>query len=179
MNDIVNRERKERWDELDVLKGIGIILVLFGHLPINNEMHILIYSFHMPLFFFCSGIFFKRRTLKENMIKDIRTILIPYLFFAFVLILTLMMLSVKHTYDPISSLNQLNLSIFDRQCYPLYHTIWFLVCMFFVKEMFNAFCKSQIQGLFIGGGNYCFHPAKKWHSSTVFYRYCFRYDVVL
>ena len=47
----------KRLAHIDLLKGIGIILVLLGHLPINGIMHMLIYSFHMPLFFFCSGFF--------------------------------------------------------------------------------------------------------------------------
>ena len=53
---------KERYKELDLMKGIGIILVYFGHsfnLKPGNIMANYfitdlynIYSFHMPLFFF-------------------------------------------------------------------------------------------------------------------------------
>lgn len=40
---------KNRNETIDIMKGIGIILVMLGHqnLPINT----LIYSFHMPLYF--------------------------------------------------------------------------------------------------------------------------------
>ena len=44
-----------RIDSLDILKGIGIILVVVGHM-IGNQLYIRpwIYAFHMPLFFMVS-----------------------------------------------------------------------------------------------------------------------------
>ena len=52
----------KRVDYIDIAKGIGIILVVMGHNDfelISPFVHKLIYSFHMPMFFFMSGIFFK------------------------------------------------------------------------------------------------------------------------
>lgn len=45
-----------RIDSLDILKGIGIIRVVVGHM-IGNQLYIRpwIYAFHMPLFFMVSG----------------------------------------------------------------------------------------------------------------------------
>lgn len=51
-----------RNDNLDVLKGLGILLVVIGHseyvLRGKGELFNLIYSVHMPLFFLISGVFF-------------------------------------------------------------------------------------------------------------------------
>jgi len=48
---------------LDIAKGIGIILVVLGHnwfvLNAKGEMYRIIFSFHIPLFLFISGIFLK------------------------------------------------------------------------------------------------------------------------
>ena len=47
---------------VDIAKGIGIVLVVMGHNDfalISPFAHKLIYSFHMPMFFFMSGMFFK------------------------------------------------------------------------------------------------------------------------
>lgn len=47
---------------IDIAKGIGITLVVMGHNDfslISPFAHKLIYSFHMPMFFFMSGMFFK------------------------------------------------------------------------------------------------------------------------
>ena len=46
-----------RIDFIDNMKALGILLVIIGHLPflLIDSLVILIYSFHMPLFFFISG----------------------------------------------------------------------------------------------------------------------------
>lgn len=51
--------KKTRFTEIDILKGIGIIFVIMGHMGspeyLGNSIVPYIYSFHMPLFFLCSG----------------------------------------------------------------------------------------------------------------------------
>ena len=52
----------KRVEYIDIAKGIGIVLVVMGHNDfalISPFAHKLIYSFHMPMFFFLSGMFFK------------------------------------------------------------------------------------------------------------------------
>ena len=71
---------KKRDKSIDIAKGIGIILVVYGHMncPIKNE----IYLFHMPLFFFLSGYFFSAKdTIKPFLKKKIKAILFPAIFF--------------------------------------------------------------------------------------------------
>ena len=55
---------------VDTLKGIGIILMIVAHTygP-NNIIWDLIFSFHMPLFFIVSGLFFKERSVKDTIWK--------------------------------------------------------------------------------------------------------------
>lgn len=48
-------KQAERLPWLDVLKGIGIILVAIGHIYHNQVIFNWLYSFHMPLFFFAAG----------------------------------------------------------------------------------------------------------------------------
>jgi fucose 4-O-acetylase-like acetyltransferase len=79
---------------VDTAKGLGIILVVFGHVlrgllnnnimtrtPIAQFVDAWIYTFHMPLFFFLSGLFLFRSTRKpwkEFTSDKIRTIAYPY-----------------------------------------------------------------------------------------------------
>src|SRR6266542_249866 len=52
----------KRVEYVDIAKGIGIVLVVMGNndfVLISVFAHKLIYSFHMPMFFFMSGMFFK------------------------------------------------------------------------------------------------------------------------
>ncbi|MFT5996544.1 MAG: fucose 4-O-acetylase-like acetyltransferase [Glaciecola sp.] len=86
----------DRTDWVDYTKGIGIILVVYGHvargvfnagIPMPEPAYLLIdsviYSFHMPLFFFLSGLFFfqslNRRGNKAVIFSKFDTILYPYL----------------------------------------------------------------------------------------------------
>jgi len=52
---------KARNSTLDIAKGLGILLVIFGHNDVvtgeKGELFKIIFSFHVPLFFFLSGVF--------------------------------------------------------------------------------------------------------------------------
>ena len=50
---------------LDILKGIGIILMVVAHSGAPDWLHDYIYTFHMPLFFIASGWFFSERNLGD------------------------------------------------------------------------------------------------------------------
>lgn len=57
-------EMNYRDTTVDIAKGLGIFLVVLGHVPIPMWLCTPIYLFHMPLFFFLSGMFFiPRRSL--------------------------------------------------------------------------------------------------------------------
>lgn len=70
--------------QIDVARGIGIILVVLGHnwLLINNypALKQAIYLFHVPLFFFLSGLVFKpQENTKLLAFKRANALLKPYL----------------------------------------------------------------------------------------------------
>lgn len=50
---------KQRNATIDVLRGFAIILVVIGHAGVLQNVRDVIYFFHMPLFFFISGLFFR------------------------------------------------------------------------------------------------------------------------
>lgn len=56
---MTNFIKKERDKSIDIARGLAIILVVVGHSGINQYFWNLIYFFHMPLFFFISGCFFR------------------------------------------------------------------------------------------------------------------------
>ncbi|HDZ1501741.1 TPA: acyltransferase, partial [Klebsiella pneumoniae] len=85
---------RESW--VDYAKGIGILLVVFGHVnrglqaagiimpsKLYHLVDSIIYSFHMPLFFFLSGLFFIKSIEKKGklllFIDKFKTIAYPYL----------------------------------------------------------------------------------------------------
>ena len=81
------RETKSvRRKDIDILKGIGILLVVIGHsIPELPNFSNLIYLFHMPLFFYISGIFFRaNKSIQELTNKKLKALILPY--FAYLLI---------------------------------------------------------------------------------------------
>ena len=53
---------KQRISYIDSLKGLGIILIVVGHIiPYESMLHVWIYSFHVPIFFIISGMLFKMK----------------------------------------------------------------------------------------------------------------------
>lgn len=87
---------ENRTDWVDYAKAIGIILVVYGHVArglhnaglevstaLFNLADSVIYSFHMPLFFFLSGLFFcnslSKRGGKQLVFSKIDTVLYPYI----------------------------------------------------------------------------------------------------
>lgn len=74
---------------MDFLKGIGIIYVVLGH-TLVNPMHNFIYLFHMPLFYFISGYFYKddySYKPKQLIISRIKTLYIPFLKYELIFLL--------------------------------------------------------------------------------------------
>lgn len=94
-NDICKQIEPSRIDYADIAKGILITLVVVGHawravynngILHNAEIYYLvdhwIYAFHMPAFFFLSGLFAMQsahRTVRAFMAIKLRTIAYPYL----------------------------------------------------------------------------------------------------
>lgn len=75
----------QRDESFDLLKGLGIILMIWVHCrtPAVSDFA---YTFHMPLFLFISGYFFKSRDFKHEVSLDFRRILVPYVFTCLVML---------------------------------------------------------------------------------------------
>ena len=84
------QSNSNRISYIDISKGIGIILVCIGHFDISNEDSVFfnlftwIYSFHMPFFFFISGLLFdsKSMTTKDFLKRKLINLIVPYLLFS-------------------------------------------------------------------------------------------------
>ena len=76
----INSGGQNRVPLYDNLKAIGIILVVLGHVTENHALGNVIYAFHMPLFFFISGMLYKQRD--RYAIELARIVLWPYFVFA-------------------------------------------------------------------------------------------------
>ena len=89
-------QSKDRIEYYDIAKAYLIVLVILGHILIVlnpgytklyfSVIQSFIYAFHMPAFFILHGVLFnnekwRKRPVKEFILKRIYTLIIPYLFF--------------------------------------------------------------------------------------------------
>lgn len=138
----------QRLVQYDVLKGVGILLVVICHAGLSGFSKEFIYTFHMPLFFFASGCFFNSVPFGKYLIKNFKQLLIPYLLFAFCMIIArcLRSLDIHSAFYSISgTLNSLYPLNESDPC--LYESIWFLICLFVVRIIYwiiNRICKDSL-----------------------------------
>lgn len=74
-------ERGQRSVELEMARGIGILLVVAGHC-FDGPVQSAIYLFHMPLFFFLAGLVGWRRPVMQVLGGRTRRLIIPTLCYA-------------------------------------------------------------------------------------------------
>lgn len=137
---------------VDNAKGIGILLVVLGHtFGIPQQLHHVIYSFHMPLFFILSGYTFrstpvserlKAKELRGRICQLARRYLVPYCILA---ALNFCGNAVYELYcGNFSVEQQLRYLAGTLYCYanmswmPMCSPIWFLVSIFLTKTIYSA-----------------------------------------
>jgi len=113
---------------LDIAKGLGILLVVLGHNPVFREgahsFYEAIYLFHMPLFFFLSGVNFRAGPAFEAGRKRGRTLLVPYF------VMGLLGVLVALVSGPMAALNELGGVIYGVGHTIRFVPLWFLPCLF-------------------------------------------------
>jgi fucose 4-O-acetylase-like acetyltransferase len=147
----------ERNSWVDYAKAIGIILVVYGHVArgvhkagaqmdenLFQLVDSIIYSFHMPLFFFLSGLFFynsfKSRGATGLIVNKVDTILYPYIIWS-LLQGSLESILSKYTNGSVTFSEVLSLAWEPRAQF------WFLYALFLVfvisSVLFTLFDKSR------------------------------------
>lgn len=150
-----NAPKRVEW--VDIAKGIGMILVIIGHLSVPYT-DLWIYTFHMPLFFFLSGAVFSGAKYRFSVFlkKKVKSLVIPYFALGFGIFLFFSALYlyydntgnippdfVKNALDTPSNM------FFDFLIQKGYWTVWFLACLFVAEIMFYFIIKLSRNTLWI------------------------------
>lgn len=125
----------KRLDWLDMAKGYGILLVILGHIVVEEPYHSLIYSFHMPLFFFLSGIVYRSDVGFVPFVKKkAKSLLLPYLFLGLLLaVWGVLIETMKSGFQLQTVLGELEGLIVQRQ----WTSAWFLPCLFLTSVIYH------------------------------------------
>lgn len=131
----INENLNERKDYIDVAKGIGILLVVTGHLVCPDNLHNYIYSFHMPLFFILSGmlISYRNKIASKDTIKRLfYQLMVPYFTFSLAYLFFYEYMILHENFIGIVYM------VFQTLCFRGMAPLWFLPSLFF-GEIFVMF----------------------------------------
>lgn len=132
---------------LDIMKGIGIVAVVFGHCPLF-PYNTFIYSFHMPLFFLLAGYLFHSKPIKIALKKDSQRLILPYIVFS--LISCLKFTVTKGIQGDYNAMAEVWWDAFCGKC----GILWFLVALFVCKNVYNIIShtiQSNVTRYIVGG----------------------------
>lgn len=127
----------ERIDYIDLLKGFAILWIIWIH---TTHPDFVGGPYRIPIFFFASGIFFKKRKFKEFFIKRLNTLIIPFLFFY---LISYPFRIIVHFWDfrTLSNFNWLSIldlfkSVPQWDYLSVNVPLWFLLCIFVIQVIY-------------------------------------------
>lgn len=134
--DAVSNKNRIKW--LDIYRGIGILLMVYGHICYSAIAYRWIYSFHMAIFFTASGYVYKGRNIAADIAHRARGILLPYISFGVITLLYWYFFERFYKAMDISLMQG-----FIGLLYGQYETLgfniplWFLPCFFLTMVIYN------------------------------------------
>lgn len=145
---LYKKQQKQRVEFVDIAKGIAIVAMVMGHTYRGGDLKLFIYAFHIPLFFFISGLFFnphKFESVKAFFLHKAKTLLLPYV--TFYLISYLYWAFVERHMRA----NSLAVNVFTPIVGLFYGTdykeymvpngaLWFLTCLFSAETLLYILC---------------------------------------
>lgn len=147
----------KRIEYIDIAKGLGILLVVMGHNDfslVSPFFYKFIYSFHMPLFFFLSGMFFKSELPLINLLRRrYSSLLKPYI----VAVLLIFFMTVSFTkVDFGSAITKVVKAAYANGHYIDWVQLWFLphlfvlnVFAYFFYKAANLFRSNLVKWIFL------------------------------
>ena len=159
---------------IDIAKGLGIFLVVFGHVIHIAWVREYIWNFHMPLFFFISGFLFKEgEAFSSHLKKRVKSILIPYVIF-FIVTYGYWFFLERHVrggeYSPMHQLLGLPFGTYEGKHLNFNGALWFLPCLFSTDMLFYLITRTCV-----------FHKLKTIISLLFFFAigtFCLRNEIV-
>ena len=153
---------KERNHIIDILRGIAIFLVVFGHVTHLPEMRTYIWGFHIPIFFFISGLLFRKEKFEKftDFLKSrLKNIVLPYAIF-YLATLVYWILIERHSrgadVSVESQLIGLVYGTYDMRYMMFNGALWFIPCLFSM-EMLYWFVSKNSKRIYLIGVLICFY----------------------
>lgn len=122
---IIEKKKSKNRDKFwNIVKGIGIISIVIGHVTINDIKEF-VYTYHLIIFFFVAAYFYNEKKYGDEPFKNvgqrIKSTWTKYVFYAMILILSHNLFVEYHFYEP----QIVKYNNFNEIIVPLLNTITF------------------------------------------------------
>lgn len=134
--------QKKRIGFVDVIRGLAIIIMIMGHLDFGYYFDYYIHSFHMPIWFFIAGWFYRGDKLSFSLVeRKARRLILPYLIWGILHYPAWLFLNMRASdrLEPLINLFWINTNLIM----PIAGALWFLTCLFF-SELIFSFIQTYI-----------------------------------
>lgn len=139
---------KTRIEWIDIFKLLGIIAIFCGHFgEAGGRMHVFVFYYHVPLFFFASGIFagnLEKLTFKDAVKKRFGQIMVPY---AFLVVLNMIMIVITSEDNLFTYMKYMKQFIWGIRNQMPAGALWFFTCIFCTGVIFDVLrrvCKKDV-----------------------------------
>lgn len=163
----------EHLEWADILKGIGILTVVWGHA--GSKVSFYMFWFHMPLFFWISGYLYRYKPTQKGvyyLIRKAKHLLVPYLFYLGLLTFIVLAFDLWKG-QPAAQFWSQNWKAFlwgGSLLEGVYATFWFATCLFFVQVVYDFLCRRVsspfLKGLFVLGCFFLAYWESRYHPGT-------------
>lgn len=142
-------EQKRRIVFLDTSRAMAMFLVVFANLySIESSERLYIYAFHMPFFFYVSGMLHKKMPVLRGALKYSKTLLIPTLSF---LIIGGIVNKLFYGWHFLQFVVACWDSGYNSWGFPQNGVVWFLIALFYVKVLVDIYFSNKFIALILWG----------------------------
>lgn len=135
---------RSRLEWIDIAKGIGIILVVYGHI-FNNLISAFIFISHMPLFFFIGGYLISNTPQNGYLANKARQLLIPYI--SYLIIISTIKIISLYFHHSLSSSELIKIArnslVGGKALTEMLGVFWFVTCFFAAQQAFKTIIKKN------------------------------------
>jgi len=121
---------------IDLVRVVGVVAIIAGHVFGGISTGYSIYSWHVPLFFFLSGYLWRsKRSLRDEVSRRARTLLVPYIIWLVIISATwaVFLSPKKRPSEPVR-----DLLLGGSYIGGLYAPFWFVTCLFAAAVIMRA-----------------------------------------
>ncbi len=140
----------KRFDYIDFAKGLGMLCVIWGHIMYAGLSAKVVYAFHIPLFFFLSGMVFSKDRYDGFMPflkRKVSSLLIPYAIFS-LLTWAFWVFFLRVSHQPMDECWKPLVETFlarGSEGYLVHNVpLWFVPCLFVVELLYFFVRKCSV-----------------------------------